>query len=494
LALALVAGLGSLLRLSVLRTYDYDELSHAHMAWLVSVGEVPYRDFVANHFPFLWILLSPLMRILPESPTALTVLRSLALLLNLIFVGALGTLMCAGLPVRQRIWALVCFAMAVFSPVAMNFLIDFRPDPVANALLFSILAWVWLKKPQGFAAGLACGSCVGAALLINTKFVLFPFLLGAVAFAASIPHWRKVWPFALSALLGCSAAVACGAALLLWMNIPIQDAWRMVASYNSLVEKNRTYGFGLAQALGEHPLLLGFCVFGMVAYVSQLLSERRRPELLAIAIMIYLVIGLSATRPWRQYVVSWMFLAVFFATRSLSPLVDRLSVKAQVLVAFGFLGVVAIGAVRQGVDPYQVGITRGAQDRLIEWTTEHVPREGYVVAGFAMHPVFRRDTFFKMVYDATSSGDGIERYLPQLLPSSYRERFGQSGYEKQLETRPPSLTVFGPTFTKPQMRALDAFFSRQGDAYYQMNIPGTSIHGVAQTVEKRRSPAPKPAK
>ena len=80
-------GIVLLIRLVFVRSYNYDELSHAHMAWLVSVGDVPYRDFAANHFPFLWILMSPLMRVLPESPVALMYLRGLALLLNTVFIG-----------------------------------------------------------------------------------------------------------------------------------------------------------------------------------------------------------------------------------------------------------------------------------------------------------------------------------------------------------------------------------------------------------------------
>ena len=43
---------GLLIRLIFVRDYDYDEIMHAHLAWLVSVGQVPYRDFAINHFPF----------------------------------------------------------------------------------------------------------------------------------------------------------------------------------------------------------------------------------------------------------------------------------------------------------------------------------------------------------------------------------------------------------------------------------------------------------
>ena len=36
-------------------------------AWLVSQGLLPFRDFWEHHSPFLWVVLSPLIRILPET-------------------------------------------------------------------------------------------------------------------------------------------------------------------------------------------------------------------------------------------------------------------------------------------------------------------------------------------------------------------------------------------------------------------------------------------
>jgi hypothetical protein len=58
-----LAGVAVLIRLIFVRSYNYDEISHAHMAWLLSIGQVPYRDFAANHFPFFWITLWPLMKV-----------------------------------------------------------------------------------------------------------------------------------------------------------------------------------------------------------------------------------------------------------------------------------------------------------------------------------------------------------------------------------------------------------------------------------------------
>src|SRR3954470_12562395 len=41
------------------REFDIDELEHAHAAWSVGSGSVPYRDFFEHHGPALYLLLAP---------------------------------------------------------------------------------------------------------------------------------------------------------------------------------------------------------------------------------------------------------------------------------------------------------------------------------------------------------------------------------------------------------------------------------------------------
>jgi len=72
IVLAILAGVAALVHFAFVRDWNYDEVSHAHMAWLLSVGEVPYRDFTVNHFPFFWIPVAALMRILPQDPAGMS--------------------------------------------------------------------------------------------------------------------------------------------------------------------------------------------------------------------------------------------------------------------------------------------------------------------------------------------------------------------------------------------------------------------------------------
>ena len=483
IALAGVLGIFLLIRLIFVRSYNYDELSHAHMAWLVSVGDVPYRDFAANHFPFLWILLSPLLWVLPESPATLMILRGLALLCNLVFLASLVTLIGFKLETRQRIWAAVGFGLVVFSPGVMNFLMEFRPDAIANALLFATLACISLRDSRTFLTGFVSGLCLGAAILINTKYILFPFVLGAVALLAHARQFRRLWPFAVGIGLGFGAAMLCGLLLLQGIGASLEDAWRMVVTYNELAQRNSPFGFGLARTLIiAYPWWLAYSLAGLIGCVVLFRRQRRPPDCFTVAVFIFLAVdSLTTARPWKQYVASWLILAACFPARSLPLLLARLRPQLQAAVAIGLPILLVVGFVRAGnVDPNGNEIDRQTQDRAMAWLLQHVPPDGFVVSSFNLHPVFRRDTFFKTVFDYTSqSGDGLEQIMPQLTTAPYSEHFQQSGYEKELELRPPAVIVH-QQYTDAQIRALVAYLARHPDTYEQTMIPGTRVGVLEQ--------------
>jgi hypothetical protein len=467
----------SLVRLSLSRSWNYDELSHAHAAWLVSLGAIPYRDFAANHFPFFWMILSPLMRALPEGSEAMLGLRVLSILLNLVFLVALGAHVLTEVPSRQRSWAAAAFGLVAFSPPAMHFLIEFRPDALSNALLFSVLLFLRLRGAPGAITWIAAGFCIGAAVLINTKYAVFPLILGSVALFLEARR-RRVWAWAVAIALGFGAALLGGRLLLLAAGIPRDAAWRMVVSYNAAAERAQTFGFGLAQAVLEHPLLLAYVIAGIVGCGALFFRERRLPGPFPIAIFCFMAANLATcTRPWKQYVVSWFLLAAWFPARALAPLAGRLRPWIQVAGALGLVAVLTAElSVLGPVDPSGGQEDRVTQERLIDWTRGNIPPDDYIAAGFPMHPLFRRDSFYKVILDMTASGhDGLERLMPGPDASRTAERSLQSGYERELETRPPALIVLWGLYTDAQARALGAYATRHSGDYVRHNVPGTEL-------------------
>ena len=476
LAAAGLTGAVLLIWLASVCNYDYDEISHAHMAWLVSVGEKPYRDFAANHFPFFWIAMSPLMGFLPQGPVALVLLRGLAVLLNAVFIGSLGALICLELQPRQRVWAAACFGVMVFSPVAAHFLIEFRPDALANALLFSAVLWVRWRGTGRPVDGVPAGLAMGAAVLVNTKFILLPFVMGAVILAVDCRRFRELRGFALAMAGGFVGALLGGLLLLLAMRISIADAWCMVVKYNGAVEKTQSFGFGLAGTVARNPLCLLYVVPGLVACAVVFARQRRMPKAFEMAIFVFLVLNLCmTTRPWKQYTASWLLLAAGLPARSLPLLAARFSAGAQAALAGGFLAVMLFFcAVTNPMGP--TNWTRTAQDRAMEYSLQHVPPGGYVLASYFAHPIFRRDSLFKTVYDAELTGtDGLEQFMPQLAPGAYGEQFGESGYKEELEAHQPSLILMQAGYTLSEIRAMTGYMKFHGGAYGEFQIPGTQL-------------------
>src|SRR5262249_4054839 len=41
-------------------SFNHDEIEHLHAAWLISIGQLPFRDFLEHHHPTLWFLAPPL--------------------------------------------------------------------------------------------------------------------------------------------------------------------------------------------------------------------------------------------------------------------------------------------------------------------------------------------------------------------------------------------------------------------------------------------------
>ena len=475
---AVVMGVALLVRMLFTRDFDYDEISHAHMAWLVSIGEKPYQDFAANHFPFFWILMSPVMWLLPKTPVALIVLRLLALICNGIFLVALARLICLELRPGQRIWALACLGVIVFSPLTMWFLIEFRPDPFANALLFSALLWLRTKEQRTPWSWLAGGFLLGLAVLINTKYLALPFVLGGVLLFGNRSRLRRMAPIALVITAGFGLAILTGIMALLALRISLSDAWLMVVAYNGAVERSQTNGFGLARILVHSWFVWWFIFPGLIACLLIFARSRKLPKSFEVAFFVFLAINLlTTTRPWKQYIASWLLLAAGLPARSLPVFVERFSRPLQSALAVLLLMFALIFDVLAYHQSERVtSITRDRQDRVMAYLLQHVPEDGFVATTYYMHPVFRKDTFFKTVFDAEGDGrDGLEDYMPQLSPEDYSRKFEQSGYAIDIEQRPPSVIVIQNGYTPAQNEALLGLIRRSAQMYREVTIPGTSV-------------------
>jgi hypothetical protein len=156
---------------------DYDEILHAHSAWLVSQKLVPYTDFLALHPPFFWFLFAPLLKIFPETFGVLIALRLANFVFSLAALNVLMVLMRRSLEgPAAALASSMAVLLALVQPSVAHALIEFRPDHVSLLLIFLGLASGDRRK--WFLHGLF----MTLGVLINPKLFLLPLLSGGLFF------------------------------------------------------------------------------------------------------------------------------------------------------------------------------------------------------------------------------------------------------------------------------------------------------------------------
>ena len=155
--------------------FDNDEAEHLHVAWLMSEGQLPYRDFWQHHTPLLWLGLAPVLRAMPPSAYVCDFARLLALLVTVLS----GVLVLA---LARRVHGTVNIA----APAAMLWLAavipgesyNLRPDLFANALALGALL-VYLQPGLSLSA-LGSGILLGLAVTFCPKHLLLLAVLPAI--------------------------------------------------------------------------------------------------------------------------------------------------------------------------------------------------------------------------------------------------------------------------------------------------------------------------
>lgn len=162
-------------RLALHKAFSIDEFQYAHAAWLVSRGQVPYRDFFEVHLPLVYQALAPLFTVLGDDPRNVLALRAAML------VPLAGTCVAvAALNRREgRAVALLAPVLLLALPPFARFATEVRPDALATALFLGVLALLsW--RPATWARGFGAGALLVAAAWGSQKVLFFGGAVGAV--------------------------------------------------------------------------------------------------------------------------------------------------------------------------------------------------------------------------------------------------------------------------------------------------------------------------
>lgn len=126
------------------RGIDPDEFEHLHAAYLVSRGDVPYRDFFEHHGPALYYAMQPLFRLHGAELTVLWTARCA------MWVCSLGTLWVTALIGRRlggETVGLVAATLLAWTTIFQAKGIELRPD-VPATLLLTMAFWLSLKSAR----------------------------------------------------------------------------------------------------------------------------------------------------------------------------------------------------------------------------------------------------------------------------------------------------------------------------------------------------------
>jgi hypothetical protein len=183
--LAALVALAVVLRIGVVinRRIDPDESQHLHVAWLVTQGQVPYRDFWEHHLPFFHYGMAPLTAWLPDQPEVYFAARAVMAAMAAVAVGLTWQL-ARRLSADGAVWAAV---VLLFLPQFTETSTETRPDiPALVAHLASLLALLRWRETGGRGWLWAAGAWQGAALALSVKAVFA--LAGVVTLVAGLPE------------------------------------------------------------------------------------------------------------------------------------------------------------------------------------------------------------------------------------------------------------------------------------------------------------------
>jgi hypothetical protein len=195
-------GLGLTLATMFGRGMILDEVEHAHAAWLLAHGYLPYRDFWDDHPPLHWLLMYPLMRWLPVGVYLHDLVRVLAVLVSA--VGAGLALFLAARVWREREVVLVAGLLLIGEIVFLDFFL-LRGDLFANAATLAALCLLATRRDAvGFGGS---GLLLGLAISFTPRHWVYLLLVPLFLWWAR-EHYRGALRLALWHFLGVALGLA----------------------------------------------------------------------------------------------------------------------------------------------------------------------------------------------------------------------------------------------------------------------------------------------
>ncbi len=467
-----------LARLPVLvhRSFDPDEFEHAHTAWCVFKGMIPYKDFFEHHTPFYHYTLSPFFhwfhvdQSFESARHFLIFARGLSVVLAILSVlltvligrlledrsvarGFLDVGLCAGL-------------LLVVQPFFFQKTVEIRPDVLALPFFLGSL-WFLLR---GLAAStdsarrrlgcfLAGGLCLGAAIMCTQKmlFVLPGLLAGLGIWVLSAGN-KAVFRFRMLSTMPFFLGL-CVPPTLTWAAFALHHGGGAFIANNFLLNskwKHVSYEQFLRLMGASWPALVLGLLGASVSLYRFFRSEPRRYEgLLLSCILSGLIVGiLIIPGAHRQYYLMLLPIVCLFAANGLCVLVGCVPERARVwlfVLAMIPFALVPLGDLRES-------FTWRNDDQLarLRYVFEHTQPTDVVMDGIVGTGVFRPHALYHFFLHAE-----ILDMLPRERVDAYMDALESGKIRPRLIALDENLVALGTRFLRFVKRnyvSSDGFF------------------------------------
>jgi 4-amino-4-deoxy-L-arabinose transferase-like glycosyltransferase len=369
------------------RAIDLDEYEHAHAAWSVSRGQIPYVDFFEHHTPALYLLFAPLFARLAVSTDARAAIAALLLCRGamwLMTVACVAIVYRLGSMWRDAMTGALAVLLLVTSSQFLESMLEFRPD-VPAVLCVTVAALCMMRGARvnarsAFAWTIAGGAAFGLALLFTQKAIFAAPGLGAALLVGE--HRIR------NAAVFIAAAVAPITATAWWFRA--HDALASFYFYtvvvNARLNADRFSPLPrVASNVLQQPALYALGFAGLVAFARTLRTHRDRVVIVATAASLtfgLFVIGKAYDQYFALLLPLLAVVGAAFAQHAFTITPGR-AAAGMVLVAFLSL-TISIRAFRPSAP----------QLAAIAWVTEHTDPADAYLGGSPGPALFRPQAWF----------------------------------------------------------------------------------------------------
>jgi 4-amino-4-deoxy-L-arabinose transferase-like glycosyltransferase len=471
LPLAMAALFAARLPLLPRRSLDPDELEHAHAAWSLFRGMLPYRDFFEHHTPWYYYVLRPFFNWFDvdtsfQSATRFLVLgRALSLLFTIVSAALVFWL---GRLWRDRRTGLVAALLFLGQPFIFQKTLEMRPDVLALPFFLGALgltaAGIQRDAPS-LRHFLSAGFSLGAAIMCTQKMLfVLPGLGGGLGlwwlYAKTNGGLRRRTAALVAFVLGIGVPIALTWAAFAWRH----GASEFVTNNFLLNAKWKHFttnkGFKLIETSGP---VLALALVGGWVFASGFRRDARRngrgdyAGVVLICTALALFLGLVVMPvPHRQYYLMPLPIVCLFAVDGLFRLVDRAPERARPRALAVTLLVLSVLPVAAVCDAYRD--RNDAQLAKLRTVFETTKPTDVVMDGWEGMGVFRPHAFYYYFLHEEAVA-----MLPPAKLDAYLDALESGRIRPKLIAMDKNLWTLGPRFTR---FVRERYTTRDGFFYY----------------------------